>query len=361
MDQATGKAAFPLLRRCLTTALDRMGGGSSSEIMHQRISGWAMLGWLTVAFCAWLGLKTKLSVAQANEEKTNTQGTTKCTTVCDSLVVPGGTFARGTAEETATTEEPEEEESFSDNSPALLTKVATFKLDRSEVTVARFRAFVETYQPAVAEQAGAHPQITLSGWKPAWNKLLPPTREALKLSLACLPELATWTDAKGGNEQKPINCVDWYTAFAFCVWDGGRLPTEAEWEFAARGGDEQRTYPWGKEPPTNALAEFDCGDECKQGMRLEGKATAGSGRWGHNALAGGVAEWVLDTYSIGFHRARHRYGLGCDNCANLSEADDVRVLRGGDYTSPGDALAGASRSFRRPTDRVVTTGVRCAR
>ena len=59
----------------------------------------------------------------------------------------------------------------------------------------------------------------------------------------------TWTDAPGDNEQLPMNCVGFYEAFAFCLWDGGRLPTEAEWESVAAGGEENRLYPWGSTAP----------------------------------------------------------------------------------------------------------------
>lgn len=74
---------------------------------------------------------------------------------------------------------------------------------------------------------------------------------------------ATWTDAPGANEHLPINDVSWFVAFAFCAWDGGRLPTYAELSFAAAGGSEQRVYPWSV-PPTDSTitrtrAAYECG------------------------------------------------------------------------------------------------------
>jgi sulfatase modifying factor 1 len=255
----------------------------------------------------------------------------------------------------------EDDDPFGHDRPVHLAKVAPFSLDRSEVTVARFRAFVTDYKPNVPDQAGAHPLIPGSGWKSSWNTLLPGSKKELSERLACSGELATWTDLPKTNETKPINCVDWYTAFAFCVWDGGRLPTEAEWEFAARGGNEHRRYPWGAEEPTQALADFDCGKSCQAEMKPKSKPTPATAKWGHLAMAGGVAEWVLDTYSIGFYGVREKMGLGCDNCANLTESDDLRVLRGGDFTTTPEALRGFARGFSRPTNHFPTMGVRCAR
>ena len=127
---------------------------------------------------------------------------------CLSNVVTGGTFNRS-------------------NDPTAPATITSFRLDRFEVTVGRFRKFVEAYQGngSMVADAGKHPLIPGSGWDPAWITSLPADQDFLKTSLKCDPMYQTWTDAVGGNERLPISCVSWYLAFAFCAWDGGRLPT----------------------------------------------------------------------------------------------------------------------------------------
>src|SRR5207249_1646009 len=90
--------------------------------------------------------------------------------------------------------------------------VTDFRLDRYEITVGRFRAFVNagmgTQVKPPAAGAGAHPKIAISGWDPQWNANLAASTRDLISAMKCNPALQTWTDTAGGNEGRPINCVN---------------------------------------------------------------------------------------------------------------------------------------------------------
>ena len=68
-------------------------------------------------------------------------------------------------------------------------------------------------------------------------------------NLASCSPYSTWTNTASTQENLPINCVNWWESYAFCIWDGGFLPSESEWEYAAAGGSQQREYPWGSAAP----------------------------------------------------------------------------------------------------------------
>jgi len=241
--------------------------------------------------------------------------------------------------------------------------VADFYLDKYTITVGRFRAFVNagmgTQANPPASGAGVHPSITGSGWDPAWNTSLCANTAALIAAMKCNSSSQTWTDtATGGNESRPMNCITWYDAFAFCAWDGGRIPTEAEWNYAAAGGSEQREYPWGS-GTDYTKASYDCMGDGNSACALTdlivvGSKPAGNGKWGHADLAGNVWEFTLDWYASS-------YSISCDNCADLAAAT-YRVVRGGDFNGNVSLLRSANRDgYVAPDGRYNDLGARCAR
>jgi formylglycine-generating enzyme len=284
-------------------------------------------------------------------------GTDSC---CNSLAVPSGSYDRSY-------DVARDASSGDTSSPAT---VSAFRLDKYEVTVGRFRAFVEagmgTRMNAPAAGSGAHASITGSGWDVSWNGSLVVDKTALVAAVKCDSTFQTWTDAPAANEHRPMNCVTWYEAMAFCAWDGGYLATEAEWNYAATGGGEQRAYPWSS--PAGALTPLDGSHASyKDGTNCEGDGAAGcaladlvavgskplgDGRWGQSDLAGNVFEWTLDWYAS--------YATLCANCANLTMSS-TRVFRGGSFYDGATYLRAGYRFNNTPTTRLVFLGVRCAR
>ncbi len=196
---------------------------------------------------------------------------------CGLVEVTGGTFAMG---DTAGL--------FSTPVQTSIT-VGNFAMDTSEVTVARFRRYWTAGHPDAPGSTITYPGGTLS-WSGGVSE--PGT------TAQC-----NWSTVAGALEAHPINCADWYTAQGFCVWDGGRLPTEAEWEYAARGRSVSglpvpRIYPWGNADPTGcAQARWTTtgcmGDDGAATRRVNGSAATG----GLYDLAGNVLEWTADWHA----------------------------------------------------------------
>ena len=239
--------------------------------------------------------------------------------------------------------------------------VDDFYLDKYEITVGRFRQFVNegmgTQASPPASGAGAHPLIAGSGWDSAWNTNLPANSAALTTALKCHPTYLTWTDTAGSNESRPVNCLNWYTAFAFCAWDGGRLATEAEWNYAAAGGSEQRYYPWSSPATSTTIddsyAVYCPNFPCSGVQNVGSKSPTGDGRWGQSDLAGNVREWTLDWYWV-------LYPTPCNDCAELT-ANSSRAIRSGDFSVDASVLRSAFRSAAGPGDHGSNIGARCAR
>lgn len=229
----------------------------------------------------------------------------------------------------------------------------------------RFRKFVDAVAASQgnlpAQGAGAHPLIPNSGWDVNWNN-------AVLTSIPPIPPMVfpqscnypTWTSTPGTHEDLPVNCVNWYSAFAFCVWDGGRLPTEAESHFTASGGNEQRIYAWGSAIPTFDYALYECAPQlpsypsCSVDdiLRVGSKSPKGDGKFGQVDLAGSMWEWNLDFNAV--------YPVPCADCANLTDSG-IRVARGGTWKYYASTLPATERAGFIPTYREDAIGFRCAR
>jgi formylglycine-generating enzyme required for sulfatase activity len=238
-------------------------------------------------------------------------------------------------------------------SQAFPATVSAFRLDKYEVTVGRFRQFVAAVVAGWTPDLGAGKHTHLNagmglangdpaagyeaGWDTAWNGQLAASWSEWTTNLECpAGQQPTWTPSAGNNENLPVVCLDWFEAYAFCIWDGGFLPSEAEWNYAAAGGSEQRVYPWSV-PSSSTL--IDCSHANYTGTNpcvappagyanaVGSESTKGDGKWGHVDLAGNVWEWALDFYLD--------YAPACTDCANLDRSS-FRVIRGGafDYHEP---------------------------
>lgn len=227
-----------------------------------------------------------------------------------------------------------------------------FFLDRFEVTVGRFRAFLADYRRPMAGD-GAHPAVSGSGWQAADSAALADDPSAITAQLDCGLG-STWTDDPGANESKPITCVTWYELYAFCIWDGGRLPTEAEWEFVAAAGLNNSLFPWGPDP-ADGRASF--GDDAPPVD--VGSFPGGQTSQGHRDLAGNVWEWTRDRYSDVWYEDT---GNSCIDCINLDMPSSLGfAIRGGGFNDVEGELRAASRGTVMPDLRVRNVGGRCAR
>ncbi len=282
---------------------------------------------------------------------------------CTTEVVPGGTFDCSYDDVTYT----------DNNNPAT---VSTLRLDRYEVTVGRYRAFVNAYvngwRPTTG--SGKHAQLNGGngligvntsgpiGYEPGWDPndtpSLATTASVWNTNLVCDTPHEEWTASPGANENLPIGCVTWAEAYAFCIWDGGFLPSEAEWNYVAAGGGGsggQRVYAW-------SVPSTDAGIDCVHAniTGCVGNASAvgslsplGDGAYGQVDMTGNVWEWSLDWFYNAY--------LPCTDCTQVDNGSGTRSVRGGAFDDdPTQALV-SNRFLWLPSVRAATFGLRCAR
>ena len=246
-------------------------------------------------------------------------------------LVPAGSFQMGCNQDLDAECEPDE-------LPYREVTLAGFYVDKTEVTVSEYGA-------CVTDGACTEPDEPLTDH---YNYLLIG-------SFYC-----NWNVT--GREDFPVNCVDWDQADAYCEWAGKRLPTEAEWEKAARGTDG-RVYPWGNSPAScdnvvkyNADADKGgCGTDAS--WAVCSMSPIGDSPWGLCDMAGNVWEWVADWYAI----SQYAGGETVDPVG--PETGTVRVRRGGSFYRSGfDHDNRASfRFYAEPSYPTGMIGFRCAK
>lgn len=235
----------------------------------------------------------------------------------ETVLIPAGDFLMGCNSEN------QSETCVSNEQPLHSVFLDAYRIDRYEVTNAR-------YQACVTAGGCSPPHANSSSTRPLYY------------------DNPTYADY-------PVIRVDWYQASQFCAWDGGRLPTEAQWEKAARGVDGARKFPWGDLPPNQSLLNYNnqIGDTTRVGSYPDGAS-----QYGTMDMAGNVTEWVHDWYN------RDYYATSPASNPQGADTGTRRVLRGGAwaYQEMNIRLAFRDRVAPEEWDSAWgRTGFRCAR
>jgi formylglycine-generating enzyme required for sulfatase activity len=233
------------------------------------------------------------------------------------VLVPAGEFTMGS------------DDGDEDERPVHKVYLDAFYIDQYEVTTSRYADFMERSRPLVP-----------AGWN--------------EVSLV-------------RDRERPVHGLDWFKADVYCRFYGKRLPTEAEWEKAARGTDG-RKYPWGNEDPTSRHANFNrTGWKGYTTLTAVTEHEVGKSPYGVYDMAGNVEEWVSDWYSKTYYqKSEGRNPTGPNTSTGPATSSSDKILRGGDWASNAYYLRSADRQSSDPTDRDnnnrnITNGFRCAK
>ena len=218
--------------------------------------------------------------------------------------IPAGAFTMGS-------------DSIPDASPRHRVDVAAFRIGKYPVTNAEYRGFID----AGGYRAEKH--WSAMGWR--WLQSRPQDAPGF------------WDDARLNGDRQPVVGVAWYEALAYCRWLGDtsarvfRLPSEAEWEKAARGSDDSRRFPWGDrfEPGRASTAESGAG-----GTSPVDAFPLGASPYGVFDLAGNIFEWTQSKWGRNWQELEFQYPYRADDGREDAEGSAARVMRGGSWFNP---------------------------
>ncbi|RMG90496.1 MAG: hypothetical protein D6706_19320, partial [Chloroflexi bacterium] len=251
------------------------------------------------------------------------------------ILIPGGSFMMGASDDDFL--------AGADERPQHLVILNDYYIDKYEVTVAQYAAFLN--------RLGQHER--------ACNNVdCALTRENVGFTSYLLAQDlgdgTTQYTPVTGFANYPINHVSWFGAQAYCQSVGARLPTEAEWEYAARGNDG-RIYPWGNEPPDQTRAVFE--SLSFDNLKPVDALPDGASPFGVFGMAGSMWEWVADWYDENY------YSTSPTLNPTGPETGLTRVIRGGAWpnNNHADRIRTTNRSALTPDFISATVGFRCAR
>jgi formylglycine-generating enzyme len=281
----------------------------------------------------------------------------------DMILLDGGVFLMGADDAVGFTEDGE--------GPVREVTLSPFYIDKSVVSNARFQQFVAA--------TGYRTEAERFGWSYVFKNYVP--KILVKRGRARrVPGLDWWLGVEGANwnhpegpgsdirnrNEHPVVHISWTDATAFCEWARARLPTEAEWEYAARGGLVQKRYAWGDDLTPNGKhmcniwqGRFPDYDSAEDGFAGTSPVTAfPSNEYGLYGVAGNVWEWCADWFS-----PRHRRrSAGSDPAGPATGA--ARVMRGGSHlchSSYCNRYRVAARTSNTPDSSTTNLGFRCVR
>lgn len=237
----------------------------------------------------------------------------------DMLAIPAGSFRMGN------------DQGEADERPAHSVTLAAFAIDRLPVTNAQFARFLDAIGPRDAQG----------------RRFYDDDDSDARIHRGS----GRWL-ADRGYENHPVNEVSWAGARAYCAWRNARLPTESEWEKAARGTDARR-YPWGDAAPDVTRAHFGAGFNV---TKAAGTQPGGASPYGMQDAAGNAWQWVSSAY--------RPYPWRADDGREDPDADVVRATRGGGHDSPATEITTTQRGrtlSRNPRAGHHNIGFRCAR